>query len=487
MKNIVLIFLSLVLGFVSSGFAGEKQLWTLLVYANYDNENRSWVGYLEQDLSKIKRSAEFQVIAQVDYGDSSARYLVDSSGSFNMIPGTKTGAINSSDPKTLSDFLEWGVKNYPADRTAVSIICPSQYDTTFCEDDSAGGSLSASMAYSALGQAVKMGAQALPGSLKKFDFLNISGPKLGWFSGYLGNIGILNELSDSVQFYLAPPKNMGTANLGISSLIAESIKMNLSKPLKEQVREIISAISPESQNYIAVDLSRVEDLTKKLDGIFAVVNKLMKTSSAFKKCVDARKKLFHRNQRSNIEQMLQEFYDCEASGQSKLSTAVANILTEQGSWADLTEKYDQNVRHLIFSRSKQSRVRTRADGGAWTTTMMLPTTGKSNFKLDLYANGTEFDYVVETNISDFGEPIWFRESTTHISFPPLGSLSTGSEFMRFDYPASSAMVAATYDSMTTTYARGEYSGGITIYKLSDWPKMKFSGMAPSIVEFYQQL
>jgi hypothetical protein len=73
-----------------------------------------------QDLKEMKHvgsNDKLNIVAQFDRaaGHVARRYYLRKGGIVTGDAVASLGAVNTGDPKCLSDFIEWGVKNYPAD------------------------------------------------------------------------------------------------------------------------------------------------------------------------------------------------------------------------------------------------------------------------------------------------------------------------------------------------------------------------------------
>jgi hypothetical protein len=74
-----------------------------------------------QDLKEMKKvgsTKDINIIAQFDRatGHTAKRFYLRKGGTVNADAVASLGKTNTGDPKTLTDFFTWGVKNYPADR-----------------------------------------------------------------------------------------------------------------------------------------------------------------------------------------------------------------------------------------------------------------------------------------------------------------------------------------------------------------------------------
>lgn len=110
----------------------EKRAWTFLVYVDADN-NLEEPGLLDvNEMEAAGKSDQVYVAIQIDRvsGETSAdgnwtntrRYEISGDNNTNKIGSklvSELGELNMGDAKTLTDFLTWGVTNYPAEHYAV--------------------------------------------------------------------------------------------------------------------------------------------------------------------------------------------------------------------------------------------------------------------------------------------------------------------------------------------------------------------------------
>jgi len=94
-----------------------KKPWTVMVYMAGDN---SLDPEGIQDLKEMKKTGstdKLNIVAQFDRaaGHVARRYYLREGGIVTGDAVASLGAVNTGDPKCLSDFIQWGVKSYPAD------------------------------------------------------------------------------------------------------------------------------------------------------------------------------------------------------------------------------------------------------------------------------------------------------------------------------------------------------------------------------------
>jgi hypothetical protein len=107
MKAIVL-FLPLLL------FARE---WTALVYMAADNDLSQWADSDLVELERVGSDDELAIIVQIDKPVLGARRLYVQNGSSVLLQDL--GITDMCDWQTLSEFLDWGIRYYPADKYCV--------------------------------------------------------------------------------------------------------------------------------------------------------------------------------------------------------------------------------------------------------------------------------------------------------------------------------------------------------------------------------
>jgi hypothetical protein len=94
----------------------EKQ-WTAMVYLAGDN-NLDSAGVIDlKEMKKVGSTDQMSVIAQFDRqgkDTTTNRYYIRRGGTLAKDVVGSLGETNTGDPRVLEDFIQWGVKNYPA-------------------------------------------------------------------------------------------------------------------------------------------------------------------------------------------------------------------------------------------------------------------------------------------------------------------------------------------------------------------------------------
>ncbi len=95
----------------------QKKSWTFMVYMAGDN-NLDPNGVQDlKEMKKVGSTKDINIIAQFDRaaGHKAKRYYLRKGGTVAADAVETLGKENTGDPKVLSEFFKWGVKNYPAD------------------------------------------------------------------------------------------------------------------------------------------------------------------------------------------------------------------------------------------------------------------------------------------------------------------------------------------------------------------------------------
>lgn len=88
--------------------------WTALVYMAADNDLAQWADSDLVEMEAVGSSDEFSIVVQVDKPYIGAKRLFIGNGTSYEL--NNLGIIDMCDQETLFDFLEWGMRNYPAEK-----------------------------------------------------------------------------------------------------------------------------------------------------------------------------------------------------------------------------------------------------------------------------------------------------------------------------------------------------------------------------------
>jgi hypothetical protein len=94
-----------------------KKPWTVMVYMAGDNSLDPEGIQDLKEMKKVGSTDKLNIVIQFDRaaGHVARRYYLRKGGIVTGDAVASLGAVNTGDPKCLSDFIQWGVKNYPAD------------------------------------------------------------------------------------------------------------------------------------------------------------------------------------------------------------------------------------------------------------------------------------------------------------------------------------------------------------------------------------
>jgi len=114
---------------LNDGYAHTQveKIWTNLIYLNADNDLGRFVFPCLKSIEQIGSSDNVNVLVQFDgpLANDSKRMLIrkiPSSGISNNLIFAENTEYDMLDPKTVSDFLEWGIKSYPGKRIVFSLV-----------------------------------------------------------------------------------------------------------------------------------------------------------------------------------------------------------------------------------------------------------------------------------------------------------------------------------------------------------------------------
>jgi len=98
--------------------AKEKQ-WTIMVYLAGDN-NLDGAGVTDlEEMKKVGSTDQVNILAQFDRSGANVatkRYYIRKGGTTAKDVVGNLGETNMGDPKVLENFVQWGIKTYPARR-----------------------------------------------------------------------------------------------------------------------------------------------------------------------------------------------------------------------------------------------------------------------------------------------------------------------------------------------------------------------------------
>ncbi|MCD4783019.1 MAG: hypothetical protein K8T10_04215 [Candidatus Eremiobacteraeota bacterium] len=291
------------------GVSGENptpvpmKKWTILVYSAADNDLEPFQVEDVMEMEKTGGGNSLNLLVQLDRGkkpsnlsdgwSGARRYKIERDGDPEKINSPvleDLGQVNMSDPSTLSDFIQWGIKKYPAKHYMLIISDHGKGWEGAIQDKSHSGWMELPRIEDAL-----MDAQEKTG--QKLDIL-------GFDACLMGESEVAYQLRDSADYMVAseesegaegwPYKKFLTVNLLKS--IQSTLLMKLNMKPAQLARNIVKEARSDPKNLptlSAVDMKKIDGVanaTKELsDAIIAtdtpnsVLKEIAKSSTAFAK------------------------------------------------------------------------------------------------------------------------------------------------------------------------------------------------------------
>ncbi len=169
--------------------------WTALVYMAADNSLASLADSDLVEMQAVGSTDDIAIVVQIDKPNIGARRLLVNKGSSHVLQ--ELGIIDMCDGHTLSEFLEWAIQNYPAEKYCVVLwdhatgwtMMPTK---SFGSDWSSGNQLSISS-----GDFQKAIRTAYNNTGEKIDVFAFD-------ACVMQQIEVAFEIKDYAKIYLAP-------------------------------------------------------------------------------------------------------------------------------------------------------------------------------------------------------------------------------------------------------------------------------------------
>jgi len=248
---------------------GTKKKWTFLLYGAGDNNLSPYIENNVKDMEKVGSDDHTHLVAQLDKSSGNCKR-------FYITKNTEGGPIKSpvledmgasvdmSNPKTLTDFIVWGVKTFPGDFIGLSI------------GDHGGGTAGA-VADDRDGSGGMMKPQTLKKAIK--DAEEVLGRKLdmiGFDCCLMANTEVAYELRDTANFLVASEETEGGAGWPYTKVLTEQALKALQEALNKRInvspKELATKIVTDAgtvqgdlPTMSSIDLSKMEDVAKSVD------------------------------------------------------------------------------------------------------------------------------------------------------------------------------------------------------------------------------
>ncbi|HEY3999785.1 MAG TPA: clostripain-related cysteine peptidase [Candidatus Xenobia bacterium] len=243
--------------------APPKANWTILLYNAADNNLLPNQVQNVVDCQKVGSTPSMNVVSQFDAGgtDGCTRYYVKKSNASKIdSPAVQPmGTVNMADPKTLSDFIQWGVKNYPANHYMVVINDHGDGWRGAVEDDSAGG------AFMSLKDIQSGLQQAQDATGTKMDIV-------GFDACLMANAEVAEQLKNNCDYMVASEETEGSNGWPYTTVVSAATLKDLNQRLlmkadttaKDFAGAVVksaTAVQGDLPTLSAFDMSQVSNMT----------------------------------------------------------------------------------------------------------------------------------------------------------------------------------------------------------------------------------
>lgn len=258
--------------------------WTILVYSAADNDLTDYQVDDIKEMETVGSDAHTNLVAQVDQGGDvgAARYLLQKSSDPSQISSPKVqdlGATNMADPNQLADFIQWGMKRYPAEHTMVVISDHGNGWRGAVQDDSHQGWMSCGMIREGFEK-----AQAATG--KKIDVL-------GMDACLMASTEFAHEMKDVADYLVVSEQTEGGDGWNYSKILnpemlnnlksMQTMKINV-EPRQLAVLGVTSAEAHQSTlpTMTAIDTSKMPALTDAVGSLGRAIAASQTSGSVFR-------------------------------------------------------------------------------------------------------------------------------------------------------------------------------------------------------------
>jgi len=240
----------------------DQKKWTILLYSGADN---NLYEYMQTDIDEAERvgsTPQMNVVVQTDHapnGGGGVRMLLEKNdqAGVNSPVLQDLGATDMGKPETLTDFIKWGVKNYPAENTMLVLADHGGGWSGAISDDSEGGWLTTPQIREAL-------EAARQETGKKIDVV-------GFDCCLMASTEVAHELKDEAGYLVASEENEGGAGWEYNRVFSERVlgdvdmalrtRLNLTpQELATRVVDAAEGNQGDLPTMSATDLSKMNDL-----------------------------------------------------------------------------------------------------------------------------------------------------------------------------------------------------------------------------------
>lgn len=206
-----------------------KKKWSVLIYSSGDN---NLVNFHVEDVKEMERVGSDEhtnLVVQLDRGGSIGckRYLLEKHTGNQQPDGITSpvlenlGDWNMASSKSLSDFIKWGVKSFPAEHYCLILSDHGDAWHGACEDDSAGAWMDMAMIKEGISA-----AQADTGA--KMDII-------GFDACLMANTEVGYQLRDVGNFLVASEETEGAEGWPYQKVLTEETLREFQRMLNEKI------------------------------------------------------------------------------------------------------------------------------------------------------------------------------------------------------------------------------------------------------------
>ena len=240
--------------------------WTIMHYSAADNDLKDYLVDDVDDMEIVGSTNNMNLVVQLDQGKGNSKryYLETDSDPFaiNSPVLADLGETNMSSGKTLEDFIESAMKDYPAEHYALIISDHGEGWKGAIQDDSHDGWMTT--------PTIRKGIEAgLKKSGKKLDIL-------GFDACLMGNTEVAYELKDTANIMVASQENEGLDGWPYTPLLSSKALNSIEKSLRSRIdlspKEFAKKVVEEAKEYpytlptlAAIDLTQMDNIADKSD------------------------------------------------------------------------------------------------------------------------------------------------------------------------------------------------------------------------------
>ncbi len=452
--NLFVLFFVSILAASQTFAQNQPKEWTVLVYLNADNDLYRF-GHLNMaQMEKIGSTNDVNVVVQFDpapAGVQTTRYFVTKNP--NPVPGKITSQVvgtlpetDMGDAKTLSEFLAWGVKTYPAKKYAVIIWNHGNGWEGVSYDDSPRSHLTM--------PELRKGLEFMNANIAQQRGMRAGGPQidiLNFDACIMSTLEVAFELKDTAKVMVGSQFNEPGEGENYTAFLTPMV----AKPAMaaRELSEImvyqytLNYQGRSSINYAAVDLTRLNNFTAQFNNMVAVTN------------VSAAKPKIKKAYGSGSFDLVTGLNSARgaAAADPKSTAALDSIIAGYGYPKEAIERTLGTTREsmsgLTVSRYYPSQVQFRAQTNGQWQSAPLQRSADGMYEFKFPRKPAQYFVVAQAKVG--GREVAFREATTTVVRDDANPIVFHNTF-----PDTSPLIADSY-SLSTKGAHG-----MTLYSLA---------------------